>query len=147
MQCPTLNEIRVALFNVAQNALEHELESGLVYFVAPNQGNLPDKKCILVLTSFTPGTVNRIELGGSGAMGTRNGIFKITISALPDEDADVAWEIAEKLEEAFKPFSYESLLISPASEDSVNAVYCDFPYSENIGIGVHEHAKMTHFER
>ena len=131
MRCPSLNEIRTAFFNLVQNALEWEVESGLVFLAAPAQANNPEKNCIIVSTGFTPGNIAKQELGGAGSLAKRNGIFKITVSSLPTEDADLLWDIADVLEKAFSIYSYERL---PVNESGA-VVYCEFPYTENIGTG------------
>lgn len=133
MNYPTLNEIRAALFKLAQESLAQELESGLAYLAAPNQDNNPDQKCVLIFTSFSPGSVSRQKLGGAGSLALRRGIFKIAISSLPDDDADIAWEIAQKLERSFAPFTFEDLPIDGFYGGS--GCHCDCPYSESVGLG------------
>lgn len=133
MNCPDLNSIRIALFEICQNALQREIEAGLVYLSAPNQKNNPDLRCIIVATSFSPAKIDRGEIGSHGSLSKRPGIFKITISSLQEEDADIPWDIAFTLERVFSWYSCESLYVSENEEEG--AVYCDFPYTENIGIG------------
>ncbi len=98
MNCPDLNSIRIALFDALQRAIARETESGIAYLAAPAQGNNPDAKCIWVFTAFIPGTTGQLELGGPGALARRKGIFKVTISSLPDEDADLLWYMAQNIE-------------------------------------------------
>lgn len=131
---PTLNEIRRVLFATMQDALADEEELGKVFIVPPAQDSDPALKLILVIASFTPGTVNRQELGGYGALALRQGIWKMNISSLKDTNAGEPWRIAELLEEAFRPYTVDGLVVEEREEvGSPCAVFCEFPYSENVG--------------
>lgn len=132
----TLNEIRRALFRTMQEAVAEDEDDGRVYVVPPAQEGEPGLKMLLLLSSFTPGQVNRAELGGYGALAERVGIWKMTISALKDNDAGEPWRLAEKLEQAFLPYTVDALEVVPPDDDGedVCAVYCSFPYTENVGV-------------
>lgn len=125
---PTLDEIRVALFSETLKAVSGNER----VFVAPaSQDADPELKKLILFCSFTPGKTVREELGGYGALGERPGIWRMTISALPDNDADEAWKLADTLEKAFLPYTVDGLSVT---DDEVMPVYCNFPYTEDRGI-------------
>lgn len=132
---PTLNEIRRTLFAATQGALADEIKAGKVFFVPPAQDVDPALPKILVISSFSPGDVDRMELGGYGALALRHGIWKTNISTLKDINANEPWQIAEKLEEAFRIYTVDGLQVVNPDDDiyAPCAIYCEFPYSENIG--------------
>lgn len=131
----TLNEIRRALFRKMQEAAAEDEDAGRVYVVPPAQEGEPGLKMLLLLSSFTPGLVNRAELGGYGALAERSGIWKMTISALKDNDAGEPWRLAEKLEQAFMRYTVDALPVGePGGAEDICPVYCDFPYTENLGV-------------
>lgn len=132
---PTLNEIRRTLFATMQDALVEYEESNKVFIVPPAQESDPGLKQILVISSFTPGIVDRQELGGYGALAKRQGIWKMLISSPKDVNANEPWKIAEKLENIFQKYTVDGLVVVE-NEDvgSPCAIYCEFPYSENIGV-------------
>ena len=132
---PTLDEIRIALFSVALNAVKAQPD---VYVLAPAQEANPDNKMILLHCSFTPGLIGRAEIGGTGALARRHGIWRMTISTLLDVDTSRIWELAENLEQAFRPYATDALPVMAEGNDEnceIMAVFCDFPYTENAGIG------------
>ena len=135
MSQPTLNDIRRAFFTAMQKAVAEEEAAGKVVVVPPNQEAEPDVKQILLISGFTPGLVGRLELGGYGALAQRSGIFKMSLSFLKTANAGEPWQLAEKLEAAFRPYTVDGLPV-PAQADP-NAppcfVFCDFPYTEAIG--------------
>lgn len=132
---PTLDDIRVAFFRETQKILADDVRSGKVFLVPPAQDADPALKKIIVLCSFTPGIVDRQEIGWGTASGERKGIWKMTISSLKDVNANEPWAIAEKLENAFAPYSVEFLPVTDFQADIATEckINCDFPYSENIG--------------
>lgn len=132
---PTLNDIRKAFFIATQAALIEVVKTGKVFLVPPAQDADPALKKILVMASFSPATVNRLEIGGRNASGKRNGIWKLTISSLKDVNANEPWQVAETLESAFAPYSVDFLPITSFQDDIASEckILCDFPYSENIG--------------
>lgn len=130
----TLNEIRRALFRTMQEAVAKDEDDGRVYVVPPAQEGEPGLKMLLLLSSFTPGLVSRAELGGYGALAERSGIWKMTISALKDNDAGEPWRLAEKLEQAFMRYTVDALRVTETDSADVCSVYCDFPYTENVGV-------------
>lgn len=135
MSFPTLNDVRRAFFTAMQKAVAEEEAAGKVFVVPPNQEADPELKQILLISGFTPGTVGRLELGGHGALAQRSGIFKMSLSFLKTANAGEPWQIAEKLEAAFRPFTVEGLEVcAQAAPDAPPcAVFCDFPYTETIG--------------
>lgn len=131
---PTLNEIRKTLFATMQDALAEEEDLGKVFIVPPAQESDPELKKILVIASFSPGIVDRQELGGYGALAKRQGIWKMNISSLKDTNANEPWQIAEKLENTFQKYTVDGLVVVQNEEvGSPCAVFCEFPYSEDIG--------------
>lgn len=134
MQYPTLNDIRRTLFSVMQDALSEEEDSGKVFIVPPAQDSDPELKQILVIASFSPGDVSRQELGGYGALAMRQGIWGMNITSLKDTNANEPWQIAEKLELAYKPYTVDGLIV--INQEAIGEpcrFFCEFPYSENVG--------------
>lgn len=131
---PTLNDIRRTLFSVMQDALSEDEESGKVFIVPPAQESDPELKQILVIANFSPSDVSRQELGGYGAFAIRKGIWSMNITSLKDTNANEPWEIAEKLELAYKPYTLYGLeVINKEAMGKPCVIFCEFPYSENIG--------------
>lgn len=130
---PTLNDIRRTLFAVMQDALSEEEEAGKVFIVPPAQESDPELKQILVIASFSPGELTREELPAPGSFSLRRGIWSINITSLKDTNANEPWDIAEKLELAYKPYTYKRLVVNNKAVGEPCSVLCDPPYSENIG--------------
>lgn len=135
MRVLTLNEIRRALFTTMQDALAEEEDAGKIFIVPAAQDSDPELKKILIISTFTPGIVNRQELGGYGALAERHGIWKMNISSLKDTNAGEPWQIAEKLENTFTHYTVDGLPAIDSEDDIEPAydIYCEFPYSESIG--------------
>lgn len=133
---PTLNDIRRVFFAETQKILADDVKAGKVFIVPPAQDADPALKKILVIASFSPGIVDQLEIGGDNASGKRQGIWKLTISSLKDVNANEPWQVAEKLENAFAPYSVEFLPVTNFQDDIVTQckILCEFPYSENIGV-------------
>lgn len=131
---PTLNEIRRTLFVETQKVLADEVKAGKVFIVPPTQDSDPTLKKILVIASFNPGIVERQELGGYGALALRQGIWGMNISSLKDINAGEPWQLAELLEKAFSRYTVDGLAVVESEEvGSPCAIFCEFPYSENVG--------------
>lgn len=133
---PTLNSIRTVFFAETQKALMDDVRAGKVFIAPPAQDADPALKKILVLCSFSPGNVARLEIGGENASGERLGIWKMTISSLKDVDAGEPWKVAETLESYFAPFAVDFLPVTDFQDDiaTERKIFCDFPYSENVGM-------------
>lgn len=132
---PTLDDIRITFFKETQKILTDDVKAGKVFIVPPAQDADPALKKIIVLCSFTPGIVDQQEIGWGTASGNRHGIWKMTISSLKDVNANEPWAIAEKLENAFAPYSVSFLPVNSFQDDIATEckINCDFPYSQNIG--------------
>lgn len=131
---PTLNEIRRTLFSTMQDALADEEESGKIFIVPPTQESDPELKKILIISSFSPGMVDRQELGGYGALAKRDGIWKMNISSLKGTNANEPWAIAEKLEKTFQKYTVDGLVVDDSGGmGNPCAIFCEFPYSEDVG--------------
>lgn len=132
---PTLNSIRVKFFAETQQALLDDVKAGKVFVVPPAQDVDPSLKKIIVLCSFSPGIVDKLEIGGENASGERRGIWKMTISSLKDVNAGEPWKVAETLESYFAPYAVDFLPVNGFWEDIETEckILCDMPYSENVG--------------
>lgn len=134
MRVPSLNEIRRTLFSTMQDALSKDEDAGKVFIVPPAQESDPELKKILVIASFSPGDVSRQELGGYGALAKRQGIWGMNITFLKDTNISEPWRIAELLEETFRKYTVDGLVVVETEEmGSPCAIFCEFPYSENVG--------------
>ena len=133
MSCPSLNGIREALFSVLLDALATEEDAGTVFIAAPAQEADPNLRRIIVMASFSPALVHRQELGGYGALALRRGIWGMTISSQKDANANEPWAIAEKLEQAYRPYTVDGLEVVDGGE-ARGFVFCEFPYAQSVGV-------------
>lgn len=145
----TLDELRMAFFGAMQLIADAWDKKERLFVTAPAQESDPELKKIILSGAFIPGMVGRAELGGYEALASRKGVFKMTISTLPETEANEAWELAQELENGFLPFTVDPLLVKPSRAYDPDAdenqdepiedkkpcpLFCDFPYTENIGL-------------
>lgn len=128
-QTATLNDIRRSFFRIMQDAVTEEESTGRLYVVPPAQDGNPDIKSMMLISGFIPGQTTRGEMGGYGALAIREGVWKMTVSFLRDTDAGEPWELAQKLEDTFTPYTVDGIPVN----DALCHVFCDFPYSEDVG--------------
>lgn len=129
----TLDEIRIGLFAATQEALAAFPD---VWLVTPAQDAAIDVKRLAVFCSLTFSKTGRAEFGGHGSLAERSGFWKMLVSILPGTDENLALELAQGLEDAFLPYATEDFpLVSRIPDDPmpVCPLFCEFPYTENIG--------------
>jgi len=145
IRTPALAEIRRAFFRQTQAIVRADIAAGRVTILAPSQDANADVTQMLLIFSFSPGLVSRAELGGHGALARRQGIWKVTISSHRNGNAEEPWTLADKLEEAFRAYTVNGMYVPPAQEgeEPPCPVYCDFPYTEDIGQTPDERNTLT----
>lgn len=115
----SLDEMRMAFFSTMIRAAE-AWGASRVFIFAPAQEASPDPALLFLAGAFIPGSVNRAELGGYEALAIRHGIFKMTVSALPEHVSNEAWELAQALENAFLPYTLDALPTLPTQAHDKN---------------------------
>lgn len=125
MKTPTLAEIGSVL-----RTLMFKTVGKSAVVLEPGADTNPDIRDILLIHAVNPGTVSGAEMGGSEALSIQYGVYTITLSYPKGkkeslDKSNVAWELAQKLTQAFYRQDLETV--------GGCRVMIDEPYTTNVG--------------